>query len=135
MEPLNITEPEPPTITPTNSPTNNKKLNTLYKIFLYKDGVKTNKYYYYLNKAVATFNLYKAKKCKKLLKYCNENGYTIVDIQTIATLNNNFKKEYLKQVLNEPECVNNLFKRKKEKKENLNIPEINDLEQLKKLCF
>lgn len=109
-----------------------QKLNTLYKIFLFKDGVKTEKYYFYCNKAKPSFNLYKARKNKKLIKYCTKNNYTIENIYSLAYLTNETKKLYLKEVLKDTtNCINNLFNRKQNKKDNKDLPTVTTKEQLK----
>lgn len=109
-----------------------QKLNTLYKIYLFKDGVKTEKYYFYCNKAKPSFNLYKARKNKKLIKYCTKNNYTIENINPLVYLTNETKKLYLKEVLKDTtNCINNLFNRKQNKKDNKDLPTVTTKEQLK----
>jgi len=113
-------------------PEETQKLNTLYKIYLFKNGNKTEKYYFYCNKATPAFNLYKAKKNKKLSKYCKQNDYTIENICALAHLTNETKKIYLKEVLKDKtNCINNLFNRKQNKKDNKELPTVTNKEQLK----
>jgi LysM repeat protein len=114
-------------------PEETQKLNTLYKIYLFKNGNKTEKYYFYCNKATPAFNLYKAKKNKKLSKYCKQNDYTIENICALAHLTNETKKIYLKEVLKDKtNCINNLFNRKQNKKDNnKDLPTVRNKEQLK----
>jgi len=95
-----------------------KGLLTLYKIYLYDvSGNKTNKYYYYCNKAVPAFNLYKCKKNCKLKKYLKDNNLTINSIYTVGNVTPTYKKKYEKFTYTDPLCINNLFRTSK--KENI----------------
>ena len=93
----------------------------LFRIFLYKDGVKTDLYYQYINKAKAGYNLYKAKKYKKLTEYMKKNNYEINEISVIGIVENEEVKKHLEvEMYNNTNCLNNRFRTKKKS----NLPTI-----------